>query len=114
MALSTSVCREQAEAYEASLTTCLTEHPVPGGLDLPAQGDEFWRGWYEAEVETAACLREHGFSVPPDPTIEVFRQGHLQGAGWLPYGELPNLSESEWTTINDACPQWAEQGHDGG
>lgn len=107
--ISVQLPSEQAEAYEEALTGCIDE--VGGGpAELGEQPPEFWSEWFEAEKQTADCLRRLGYDISEAPSLTVFTEGHLAGNGWLPYAEVPDVSQSIWQDLNKQCPQFGDRG----
>ena len=91
---------QQSDQYDAAQADC-------GAGAVPAEAlvvtDEMLIDGYALQVETLECLRAEGYEALSDPPTQ---QTYIDSQGsWLPYGDLPEMSEDEWIGIQESCPQ---------
>lgn len=94
---------DQIDQYEAALAECGAGATLSDGADDFSLTDEMLADGYALQLATLDCLRGEGYSDLDDPpTLQVYMDGE---GSWIAYGDLPEITESEWISIQEACPQ---------
>lgn len=100
----------QAEAYESARIECEARFPVDI-LPMAEWSEEKWRDVYAEEQAAARCLREEGYDIAEEPSLEVFRQEYGTSGGWSAYSQIPDPGEAEMRRLNQVCPQPGQEGN---
>jgi len=103
-ASSETIPQEQLDLYRADMAECMAE------LDqrILAMTEVEIRAAYLAELVTRECLVGLGYDVQEPPSEQTYIDDFF-GVRWTAYGEsnvsVQALSDSEWRTLNESCPQ---------
>jgi len=99
-----TIPQEQYNLYDADASACMAE------LDqrILAMTEVEIRAAYQAELATRECLVGLGYDVQEPPSEQTYIDDFF-GVRWTAYGEsnvsIQALSDSEWRTLNESCPQ---------
>lgn len=99
---------DQADRYNADVVECKKNEPTP--TPLSQQPEQWWKDWYQGELATNQCLAREGVAVVEAPSFQAFKEGHLNGNGWIAWEAVdPGIGQDKYQALAKACPQWADQ-----
>ncbi|MCC7128624.1 MAG: hypothetical protein IT192_07400 [Microbacteriaceae bacterium] len=95
--VSFSVPPEQSEVFQKDAKECQSQIPI--------------RPWVEEDYEqhfqdltvVATCLQDHGFEVPPRPSLQSFIEDYKKGLPWDPYAIT--VADGDFPQAVELCPQ---------
>lgn len=93
---------EQMDQYEIDQAECM---PEDDSIPLSEFTSEQWTALYQAELETAECLRAEGVSVEEAPSEQVFIDRYQSSEPWMSYTFVGEVSSDRWDELNMLCPQ---------
>ena len=101
---------DQKEQYDQALATCQLEADVD--QEQPVMTADEAEAYFDALNETAQCLQDEGFEVPPAPSRQAFIDAATRGdlSLWDVYQNFfPENPEEEvdldaFTRAQEACP----------
>lgn len=96
----------QTASYELDEAEC---QEASGWNDMAAEEltPERLSVMYDDELVRADCLRAEGFDVPEAPSRQSYIDRYTGEDPWYAYKfvEPADLSEAEWTALQEKCPQ---------
>lgn len=99
---------DQADQYNQALDTCRAASGI--GADTPPMTAEEAGRYFDALSETAQCMTDEGFDVPPAPSRQSFIDAATRGKFiWTPYdgftgGQNGEMDSEGLMRANKACP----------
>ncbi|MFT4123549.1 MAG: hypothetical protein QM635_06935 [Microbacteriaceae bacterium] len=94
-----SIPNDQLSLLQADIKECTAEIEA----NIEPWDDADWEKVYEGNIETANCLIEHGYSVPEQPSFQVFKDTYHTEQTWDPYANIP--SDEVQKVIETECAQ---------
>lgn len=96
---------DQSQAQAVAKYTCEVQYPVhqlgPTDADL--------RVLYDWNVDDLIpCLEGQGYPISEAPSFATYKDDY-ERAAWVPYTEVPLVSQEQFDEINSVCPQLPEE-----
>ena len=91
----------QFPVYSAVLEACQHDNGLFPVVE-PSELD--WNAFYTNVNVAASCLRNEGYDIPDAPSRHVFEQNYATDP-YSPFLFLPNLSSSDFSALEQECPQ---------
>lgn len=95
---------DQDESYIIAQTSCHIMYPLDPAFETPLDDSQLTMLYEYQTGELLTCVSSAGYSAPEPPSLETFKATYAQDGAWTPFGLL-DLSDDEWSTLNQSCPQ---------